>query len=588
MCDYIKTKIVCTLGPATDDDQTLEAMILAGMNVARLNFSHGSYEDHKRRADKVKEISKKLGIPVALLLDTKGPDMRVGTFEGGSAEVKAGDSFVFTTLPWEGSSEKAQVLYDKLPQKVSAGNTIMVDDGLVQMVVTDVNKTDVVCRVVIGGKISNNKSVNVPQVKLDIPFLRENDVRDLLFGIENDFDFVAASFTRSASDILSIKKILEENGGGDIRIIAKIENFEGIENIDEILKVSDGVMVARGDMGVEIPFEEIPALQKMIIKKTMESGKPAITATQMLESMIHNPRPTRAEITDVANAIYDGTSAIMLSGETAVGKYPVEAVSTMSRIAKKTEEDINYIKRFSENDYIANVNITTAISHATCSAAHDLGAAAIITLTMSGTTARMMSKYRPACPIIGCTSREKTMRFMCLSWGVIPVYLENMEDSGELFERAVDVALERGYVKSGEMVVISAGLPLGIQGTTNILKVEIAGHVLINAKGSGQSPVSAPVCVCKSAKEAEKKFNDGDILVISNTDNDLLPIIKRASGLVIESASSASHGVIVGLTLDLPVIYAASNATDILKCGAIVTLDPSCGAVYSGTVKVGQ
>ncbi|HIV02868.1 MAG TPA: pyruvate kinase, partial [Candidatus Aphodoplasma excrementigallinarum] len=398
---------------------------------------------------------------------------------------------------------------------------------------------------------------------------------------------VAASFTRNASDILSIKKILEDNGS-DMRIIAKIENFEGIENIDEIIKVSDGIMVARGDMGVEIPFEEIPALQKMIVKKTMVSGKPAITATQMLESMIQNPRPTRAEITDVANAIYDGTSAIMLSGETAVGKYPVEAVSTMARIAKRTEEDINYIERFSENDYNANVNITTAISHATCSAAHDLGAAAIITLTISGTTARMISKYRPACPIIGCTSREKTMRFMCLSWGVIPVFLENMEDSGELFERAVDIALEQGYVKSGEMVVISAGLPLGIQGTTNILKVEIAGHVLIRAKGSGQKPLSAPVCVCKSAKEAAKKFNDGDILVIHDTNNDLLPIIKRASGLVIEAASSASHGVTVGLTLDIPVIYAANNATDILKCGSIVTLDPTGGVVYSGTVKVGQ
>lgn len=587
MCDYIKTKIVCTLGPATDDDQTLEAMILAGMNVARLNFSHGNYEDHKRRADKVKAISKRLGIPVALLLDTKGPDMRVGRFAEGKTVVKAGDSFVFTTLPWEGDSEKAQILYDKLPQKVGVGNTIMVDDGLVQMVVTDVNKTDVVCRVVVGGTISNNKSVNVPSVKLDIPFLRENDVNDLLFGIENDFDFVAASFTRNASDILSIKKILEDNGS-DMRIIAKIENFEGIENIDEIIKVSDGIMVARGDMGVEIPFEEIPALQKMIVKKAMVSGKPAITATQMLESMIQNPRPTRAEITDVANAIYDGTSAIMLSGETAVGKYPVEAVSTMARIAKKTEDDINYIERFSENDYNANVNITTAISHATCSAAHDLGAAAIITLTISGTTARMMSKYRPACPIIGCTSREKTMRFMCLSWGVIPVFLENMEDSGELFERAVDVALEKGYVKSGEMVVISAGLPLGIQGTTNILKVEIAGHILIRAKGSGQRPVSAPVCVCKTAKEAAKKFNNGDILVIHDTSNDLLPIIKRASGLVIESASSASHGVIVGMTLDIPVIYAANNATDILKCGAIATLDPSGGVVYSGTVKVGQ
>lgn len=587
MCsnDIIKTKIVCTLGPSTDDEAVLESMIKAGMNVARLNFSHGSYEDHKKRAQAVRRISDKLGIPVALLLDTKGPDMRLGKISGGMAELTAGDPFVLTTTDMEGNSNKAQVLYPQLPDKLTAGNTILIDDGLVQLQVDRISGSEIYCTVIVGGKISNNKSVNVPAVKLDIPFLREKDIADILFGIENDFDFIAASFTRDAADILSIKRILE-NQNADMRIIAKIENFEGIDNIDEILKVSDGVMVARGDLGVEIPFEEIPAIQKTIIKKVMYAGKPVITATQMLESMISNPRPTRAEITDVANAIYDGTSAIMLSGETAVGHYPVEAVSTMVRIARKTEQDINFKKRFESMESPQLANVTNAISHATCMTAHDLGASAIITLTITGTTARIISRYRPSCPIVGCTSRHKTIRFMCLSWGVIPVYLENMEDSDELFESAVDKAVETGIVKNGEMVVITAGLPLGIQGATNIVKVNIVGHILITAKGITQTGVSSAVCVCKSPEDAFRHFSDGDILVIHDTTNELLPLIKRASGLVIEASGSTSHGAVVGLTLDKPVIYGAANATDILKSGSIVTLDPSRGVIYSGTVKI--
>lgn len=585
MKEHIKTKIVCTLGPATDDENTLESMIIAGMNVARINFSHGTYPEHKRRAEQVRRASEKLGMPVAIMLDTKGPDVRVGKIEDGKAILMTDDVFVLTTLPVSGDSEKVQVLYDKLPQKISVGDIILIDDGLVKMEVVDKSETDIICKVIIGGAISSNKSVNVPSVKLDIPFLRENDINDICFAIENDFDFVAASFTRQAVDVLAIKKIIEDNGG-DMRIIAKIENFEGIENIDEIIKVSDGVMVARGDLGVEIPFEEIPALQKIIIKKVLEAGKPAITATQMLESMITTLRPTRAEITDVANAIYDGTSAIMLSGETAVGKYPVEAVETMFRIAKKTEEDINYKKRLSLAESPELANVTNAISHATCTTAHDLGAAAIVTLTITGTTARMISKYRPACPIIGCTSRLKTLRFMCLSWGVIPIYLERMEDSDELFDTAVEKAVETGIVHNGEMVVITAGLPLGVEGATNSLKVSIVGHILISAKGVTSKSASAPVCVCSGIKDALKYFNDGDILVMSETNNDLLPILKRASGIVIEAASASSHGAVVGLTLDKPVIYAAHNATQILKNGSVVTLDPQNGLIYSGYVKV--
>ena len=585
MKEHIKTKVVCTLGPATDSDNILEAMILAGMNVARINFSHGTYKEHKRRAEDVRRASEKLGVPMALLLDTKGPDVRIGTLKDGKAKLEQDDVFVLTTQPTSGSSEKVQVLYDKLPQKISVGNMVLIDDGLVQMQVIEKSETDIICRVTVGGVISNNKSVNVPSVKLNIPFLRENDINDIKFGIENGFDFIAASFTRSAADILELKKIVDEYNG-DIRIIAKIENFEGVENIDEIIKVSDGVMVARGDLGVEIPFEEIPSIQKMIIKKVLDAGKPAITATQMLESMITNPRPTRAEITDVANAIYDGTSAIMLSGETAVGKYPVEVVETMVRIAAKTEEDIDYKSRFSMYEMPTYANVTHAISHATCTTAHDLGAAAIITLTMSGTTARMISKYRPVCPIIGCTSQRKSMQFMCLSWGVIPMYVENMEDSDALFERAVEKAVEGGVVSNGEMVVITAGLPLGVEGTTNILKVAIVGHILLKAKGITNKTASAPVCVCDNAAEALQKFSDGDILVIRDTSNDLLPIVKRASGLIIESTSSTAHGAVVGLTLDKPVIYGANNATHLLKSGTVVTIEAESGRVYSGTVKI--
>ena len=585
MKEHIKTKVVCTLGPATDNDNILEAMILAGMNVARINFSHGTYAEHKRRAEDIRTASEKLGVPMAIMLDTKGPDVRIGTIKDGKAMLEQDDVFVLTTQQTPGDSEKVQVLYEKLPQKISVGNTVLIDDGLVQMQVIEKNDTDIICRVTVGGVISSNKSVNVPSVKLDIPFLRENDICDIKFGIEHDFDFIAASFTRCAADILELKKIVEDCNA-DIRIIAKIENFEGVENIDEIIKVSDGVMVARGDLGVEIPFEEIPSLQKMIIKKVLNSGKPAITATQMLESMISNPRPTRAEITDVANAIYDGTSAIMLSGETAVGKYPVEVVETMVRIAKKTEEDIDYKSRFSRYEMPSFANVTHAISHATCTTAHDLGAAAIVTLTMTGTTARMISKYRPVCPIIGCTSKHKSVRFMCLSWGVIPMYLENMEDSDALFESAVEKAVESGIVSNGEMVVITAGLPLGVEGTTNILKVAIVGHILLKAKGITHKSASAPVCVCENAAEAMQKFNDGDILVIRDTCNDMLSIVKRAAGLIIESASSTSHGAVVGLTLDKPVIYAATHATQLLKSGTVVTIEAENGRVYSGTVKI--
>ena len=444
-----------------------------------------------------------MGKPVALLLDTKGPEIRLGRFKSGEVELNANESFVLTTQELLGNKEKVSVSYNKLPQFVKKGDRILIDDGLVELIVTELTETDVTCRVINGGVIKDKKGLNVPGAKLDMPYLSDKDIEDIKFAVKHDFDYIAASFTRSAADIIDIKTILEENGGQDIQIIAKIENGEGVENIDEILMVSDGLMVARGDMGVEIDYNELPRLQKLLIKKAMIHGKKSITATQMLDSMIFKPRPTRAEISDVANAIYDGTSAIMLSGETSIGKYPVESVKTMAKIAKSTEASIHYKKRFHQIELTESIsNVTNAISHATCTTAHDLDAAAILTLTVSGTTARMISKFRPACPIIGCTTNEKVCRQLSMSWGVTPVLFEEKQTSDELFEHAVEKAVEKGIVKSGDLVVLTAGLPMGIPGMTNILKVHIVGDILLKGTGVTQKSAIGTLCVCKNEEEA--------------------------------------------------------------------------------------
>ncbi|NLB79061.1 MAG: pyruvate kinase, partial [Clostridiaceae bacterium] len=432
-----KTKIICTLGPAVDDESILRKIIEEGMDVARLNFSHGNHEEHLKRVISFKKIREELGKPVALLLDTKGPEIRLGRFEEGGAELNTNEKFILTTEEILGNKDKVSVSYNKLPQFVKKGDRILIDDGLVELIVTELTDADITCRIINGGVITDKKSLNVPGVKLDMPYLSDKDVEDIMFAIKHDFDYIAASFTRTATDIIEIKNILEENGGQDIQIIAKIENGEGVGNIDEILMASDGIMVARGDMGVEIDYNELPRIQKLLIKKAMIHGKKSITATQMLDSMIIKPRPTRAEISDVANAIYDGTSCIMLSGETSIGKYPVESVKTMAKIAKSTEGAIHYKKRFNQTELTESIsNVTNAISHATCTTAHDLDAAAILTLTVSGTTARMISKFRPECPIIGCTTNEKVYRQLSMSWGVIPVLFEEKQTSDELFEHA--------------------------------------------------------------------------------------------------------------------------------------------------------
>lgn len=469
-----KTKIICTLGPATDDPQVLEKMILAGLDVARFNFSHGAYEDHEKRLEELVELRNKLNMPIATLLDTKGPEIRLGDFENpNGVEIKDGDKFVLTTKECLGTKERCFVNYDGLTGDVKKGTTILINDGLISMTVDKVKDSDIHCTVVDGGLLTNHKGVNVPGVELKMPYLSARDMADLQFGKEHDFDFIAASFVRNATDITILRNYTDAIGWKNVKIIAKIENSQGVDNIDDIIAASDGIMVARGDMGVEIHFELIPSIQKMIIQKVYKAGKIVVTATQMLESMITNPRPTRAEITDVANAIYDGTSAIMLSGESAVGKHPVEAVEAMASIARTTEQDIDYVSRFNKFYPESGAkDITSAISHATVTTSHDLNASAIITVTKSGTTARMISKFRPYTSIVGATIDDKVWRQLNLSWGVTPVKCEVKNNTDELFDHAVEVTYKAGLIQKGETVVITAGIPLGISGTTNMLKVQ--------------------------------------------------------------------------------------------------------------------
>lgn len=465
-----KTKIICTIGPASESEEKLRELMLAGMNVARFNFSHGTHEEHKKKFERVVKVSNELNLPVATLLDTKGPEIRLCDFEGGKAELVSGQKFILTTEEILGNSERASITYKNLKADVKAGMSILIDDGLIEMIVEELRENEIVCTVVNGGMVSNHKGVNVPNAILSMPYINDTDRADIIFGCELGYDFIAASFARCKEDILEVRKILEEHDS-TMKVIAKIENMQGIQNLEEILSVSDGIMVARGDMGVEIPLEEVPVLQKKMIKMAEAQGKHVITATQMLESMIKNPRPTRAEATDIANAIYDGTTAIMLSGESAAGKYPVEAVKTMAKIAERSENDIDYTLRMMRRGDTVSSDVTTAISYATCTTAAHLNAAAIITVTISGFTAGKISRYKPKCPIIACTVNPKVCRQLNLLWGVIPVLIEKEENADDLFEKATHAVEKAGYVKHGDVAVLTAGVPLGISGTTNMIRV---------------------------------------------------------------------------------------------------------------------
>lgn len=477
-----KTKIVATLGPATDDPDVLRRMIAAGLDVARFNFSHGEHADHRAKVESIRKACAETGATVALLADTKGPEIRLGVFKDGKTKLVAGNAFTLTSDDIEGDSTGASISYADLPREVSPGTRILLDDGLIELVTESVSGTKINTRVNIGGPISSRKGVNVPGVSLDIPYISAKDRSDIRFFVENGFDIIAASFVRSANDIREMREELHRvDSGNKIKIIAKIENADGVRNADSILTACDGIMVARGDLGVEVAYEDLPIIQKDLIVRGVSQGKPVITATQMLESMISNPRPTRAETSDVANAIYDGTSAIMLSGETAVGKYPVEAIATMAKIAERIERDIDYRQRFQQSEFHAESSITNAISHATVTTSHDLRTAAILTVSMSGNTARNVAKFRPICPIIACTPDPVVQRQLKLVWGVEPLLTVTESSTADVFNRAVEAALNAGYIKTGDLVVLTAGIPLGFSGTTNMLKVHVVGESILES-----------------------------------------------------------------------------------------------------------
>lgn len=574
-----KTKIVCTLGPATDRAGVLKEMALAGMNVARFNFSHGTHAEHAQRLRELTAVREELGLPIAALLDTKGPEIRLRDFKDGKAELHKGQTFTLTTREELGDAGGCSITYQDLPKDIAPGARILLDDGLIELTVDKVDEDDIVCVVQNDGAISNHKGVNVPGTELSMPYMSPADRDDILFGIEQGFDFIAASFVRSAQDILEIRHLLDSKKCDFIKIIAKIENHQGVNNIDEILAVSDGIMVARGDMGVEIDFTEIPIIQKDIIARCYSAGKPAITATQMLESMMENPRPTRAEITDVANAIYDGTSAIMLSGETAAGAWPVEAVKTMAAIAERTESDINYNKRMKLRTLENHLSVASAVAHAACTTATDINASAIITVTKSGETARLLSKYRPATDIVACVLTQQIYRQLALSWGIIPLCMEYAHSTDELIDKSVATARAAGYVQDGDLVVITAGVPVGVSGTTNMIKAHLVGDALLTGVGVNKDTASGTVRICRDAADAQQKMKPGDVLVVSATNNAMLDALRTASAIIAEEPGLNSHAAIVGLMLEKPVIVGAVGATRTLQDGMRISVDAERGII---------
>ena len=576
-----KTKIICTLGPSTDKDGVLRELIANGMNVARFNFSHGSHEEHKGRLDLLKSLREELGKPVAALLDTKGPEIRLKDFKNGTEMLEAGQTFTLTTRDVEGTKEICSITYKDLPQDVAPGGTIMLDDGLIKLQIQTVNDTDIVCTVLNNGKIKNKKGVNVPGVHLSMPYMSQRDKDDIIFGIEQGFDFIAASFVRTAQDVYEIRNLLNEYDS-NIRIIAKIENREGVNNIDSILAAADAVMVARGDLGVEIDFTELPGIQKNIIERSFSFGKPIVTATQMLDSMMVNPRPTRAEISDVANAIYDGTSAIMLSGETAAGAYPVEALKTMSAIAERTEQEGFHLRGRTMDSNPGKISVSDATAHAACLTARDVNAAAIVTVSESGTTARLLSKYRPQQPIIACVMREQVQRQLSLSWGITPLMMSLAHSTDELIEMSTSLAKENGYLHNGELAVVTAGVPVGVSGTTNMIKIHMVGNCLATGVGVGpenNDVASGKACVCRTMDEVRAKFKPGMVLVVPSTSNEMLNYVRDAAALVVEEPGLNSHAAIAGKALLKPTVVGAVGATSHIRDGLMIAVDCAHGSV---------
>ena len=575
-----KTKIICTLGPSTDKEGVLRDLIANGMNVARFNFSHGSHEEHLGRLEKLKALREELGKPVAALLDTKGPEIRLKDFKNGVENLVAGQTFTLTTRDVEGTNEICSITYKDLPMDVEPNGTIMLDDGLIKLQIQTVNDTDIVCTVLNNGKIKNKKGVNVPGVHLSMPYMSQRDKDDIIFGIQQGYDFIAASFVRTAQDVYDIRNLLNQYDS-NIRIIAKIENREGVNNIDSILSAADAVMVARGDLGVEIDFTELPGIQKDIIDRSFSFGKPIVTATQMLDSMMVNPRPTRAEISDVANAIYDGTSAIMLSGETAAGAYPVEALKTMSAIAERTENEEHYrAQRHAE----IQISVSDATAHAACLTAKDVNAAAIVTVSESGNTARLLSKYRPEQPIIACVMKEQVQRQLALSWGITPLMMPLAHSTDELIEMSTSLAKENGYLHNGELAVVTAGVPVGVSGTTNMIKIHMVGNCLATGVGVGRenadvTSATGKACVCRTLEEVRAKFKPGMVLVVPATSNEMLSYVRDAAALVVEEPGLNSHAAIAGKALLKPTVVGAAGATSHIRDGLMVAVDCAHGSV---------
>ncbi|RDW16324.1 pyruvate kinase [Oceanobacillus arenosus] len=582
------TKIVCTIGPASESVETLEQLIESGMNVARLNFSHGDHEEHLNRINNIREASEKTGKTVAILLDTKGPEIRTNNFKDGIAELVEGNTVIIAMEEVEGTAERFSVTYEGLINDVHEGSKILIDDGLIELEVTEIDHAagNIITKALNTGIVKNKKGVNVPNVSVNLPGITDKDKSDIIFGIEHQVDFIAASFVRRASDVLEIREVLEQHNGSYIQIIPKIENQEGVDNIDTILEVSDGLMVARGDLGVEIPAEDVPLVQKSLIKKCNTVGKPVITATQMLDSMQRNPRPTRAEASDVANAILDGTDAIMLSGETAAGNYPVESVKTMYNIALKVESALDHHTILQERSRNVDMSITEAITQSVSHTALNLDITTIITPTESGHTARMISKYRPKATILAVTYEESVNRQLSLVWGVHAVMGKKANSTDEMLDIAVDLGLHADLCNRGDRVIITAGVPVGVSGTTNFIKVHVIGDVLTKGQGIGRRTAYGKAVFAKNAKEALEKVEDGDILVTNGTDRDMMEAIEKAGGIITQEGGLTSHAAVVGLSLGIPVIVGVEDVFETLTDGQAITIDGSKGDIYKGHASV--
>ncbi|BEJ46051.1 pyruvate kinase [Staphylococcus epidermidis] len=582
-----KTKIVCTIGPASESEEMLEKLMNAGMNVARLNFSHGSHEEHKARIDTIRKVAKRLNKTIGLLLDTKGPEIRTHNMKDGLIVLEKGKEVIVSMDEVEGTPEKFSVTYENIINDVNIGSYILLDDGLVELQVKEINKDkgEVKCDILNTGELKNKKGVNLPGVKVNLPGITDKDADDIRFGIKENVDFIAASFVRRPSDVLDIRQILEEEKA-EITIFPKIENQEGIDNIEEILEVSDGLMVARGDMGVEIPPESVPMVQKDLIRKCNKLGKPVITATQMLDSMQRNPRATRAEASDVANAIYDGTDAVMLSGETAAGQYPEEAVKTMRNIAVSAEAAQDYKKLLSDRTKLVETSLVNAIGVSVAHTALNLNVKAIVAATESGSTARTISKYRPHSDIIAVTPSEKTARQCAIVWGVNPVVKEGRKTTDALLNNAVATAVETGRVSNGDLIIITAGVPTGEKGTTNMMKIHLVGDEIAKGQGVGRGSVVGHTIVADSASDLEGKDLSDKVIITNSVDETLVPYVEKAIGLITEENGITSPSAIIGLEKGIPTVVGVEQATKEIKNDMLVTLDASQGKVFEGYANV--